>query len=431
VWTADELAGTLASTSICFDISVWETFLPLSVGGTAIVVENALALARTAARDRVRILNTVPSAGAALLRDGAIRPGVATVNLAGELLKPELVDAMYATGTVRRVYDLYGPSEDTTYSTCALRLPGAPPTLGRMAANSRAYVVDAALQPVPPGVAGELYIAGEGVTRGYLGRPGLTASRYLPDPFSGRPGARMYRTGDRIRWKGDATLEFLGRMDHQVKVRGYRIELGEVEAALRRHPGVADCVAVAAEDDRGEKRLVAYVVGGADAEELRAGLRRALPEFMVPAAFVAMDALPQTPNGKLDRRALPAPRFDSAGGEYVAPRGETEAALAGIWSEVLGVERVGARDSFFHLGGHSLLAIRAASRISEAFGAEVTLDALFAHPTVEALALHLPHLQVVAVDEDGDADAASPHRLLAALDNLSEDELDRLLGLQT
>jgi amino acid adenylation domain-containing protein len=439
VWSPQELAGTLAATSICFDISVWETFAPLSVGGCAIVVENALALARTAARDRVTLLNTVPSAGAALLREGAIPPGVGTVNLAGELLKPELVDAMYATGTVRRVYDLYGPSEDTTYSTCALRLPGAPPTLGRMAANSRAYVVDAALEPVPPGVAGELYIAGEGVTRGYLGRPGLTASRYLPDPFSRVPGARMYRTGDRIRWQGDGTLQFLGRIDHQVKVRGYRIELGEVEAALRRHPRVADCVAVAAEDERGEKRLVAYVVGGADADELRDELRRTLPAFMVPAAFVAMDALPQTPNGKLDRNALPALHWEGGDDDFVAPRTGAEIALAGIWREVLGIGRVSVRDSFFELGGHSLLAIRAASRISEAFGAEVGLEALFAHSTIEALALHLPHLRVVGDAAEGDGaggdgagDAeASPHRLLAVLDDLSEEELDRILGLQT
>ena len=385
VYTADELAGTLACTSICFDLSIFELFLPLSMGGRVIMVENALALPRAAAADQVRLLNTVPSAAAALLASGGIPAGVTTVNLAGEPLRAALVDALYAHG-VLRVYDLYGPSEDTTYSTWTLRRPGGPETIGRPIAHTWAYVLDEAMRPVPAGEPGELYLGGKGVTRGYLGRPALTAERYLPDPHAAAPGGRLYRTGDRARWNADGTLAYLGRLDAQVKIRGFRIELGEIEAALRLHPSVRDCVVVARPDAEGEKRLAAYVVGPADAEGLRAHLRRSLPEPMVPAAFVAMEALPLTPNGKLDRKALPAPVFGSAEDRYVAPRTPVETVLAGIWAELLRVERVGVHDGFLELGGHSLLGTRVVSRIREALGVELTAGAVFELPTVAALA---------------------------------------------
>ncbi|HEU4884758.1 MAG TPA: amino acid adenylation domain-containing protein, partial [Longimicrobium sp.] len=387
VYSTEELSGILASTSISFDMSVFELFAPLTRGGRVIVVENALALPQSAAADQVRLLDTVPSAAAALLKSGGIPSGVRTVNLGGEPLRAELVDALYAHG-VERVYDLYGPSEDTTFSTCALRRPGGPVTIGRVLSNSRAYVVDTGLRPVPIGVPGELYLGGRGVTRGYLGRPGLTAERYVPDPFSTEAGARMYRTGDRIRWNADGTLEYLGRLDHQVKVRGFRVETGEIEAVLRRHERVADCV-VMARAEAGEQRLVAYVVGEAETEALRAHVRQSLPEYMIPAAFVFLDALPLTPNGKLDRRALPAPGLVSGETSHGAPRRPLEAALAGIWAEVLGCAGVGVNQNFFDLGGHSLLLVKVQARLLETLDRTVPIVELLRFPTVAALAEHL------------------------------------------
>ncbi|HEX8276356.1 MAG TPA: amino acid adenylation domain-containing protein, partial [Longimicrobiaceae bacterium] len=386
VYTPEELDGVLAATSVCFDLSVYELFLPLSLGGRIVLVDNALALPHAPAADQVRLVNTVPSAIAALLKSGGIPAGVRTVNLAGEPLRAELVDALYARGGIERVYDLYGPSEDTTYSTWTLRTAGGPATIGRPISNTRAYVLDAAMRPAPVGVPGELYLAGLGLARGYLGRPELTAERWVPDAFAAEPGGRLYRTGDRVRWRTDGTLEYLGRLDAQVKVRGFRIELGEVETAVRRVAGVADCVVVAREDAPGDKRLVAYVVGGPGAERLRAELKRALPEHMVPAAVVALDALPLTPNGKVDRKALPAPEAGAAQERYLAPRTPTEEVLAGIWADVLRVERVGVHDGFFELGGHSLLATRVVSRVRETLGVELTVRALFAAHTVAELA---------------------------------------------
>ncbi|HET7233234.1 MAG TPA: amino acid adenylation domain-containing protein [Longimicrobium sp.] len=389
VYSDDELSGVLAATSICFDLSIYELFLPLSRGGRVIVVRNALALSTAPARDEVRLINTVPSAIAALVKDVAIPAGVRTVNLAGEPLRQDLVDAVYAAG-VERVYDLYGPSEDTTYSTFTLRSAGGRETIGRPIANTQAYVLDAAMRPAPAGVAGELYLGGLGLARGYLGRPGLTAGRFVPDPFSSTPGARMYRTGDRVRWLHTGTLEYLGRLDAQVKVRGFRIELGEIEATLARHPGVREATVIVREDAPGDRRLVAYLAPQGEPpapRELREHLGATLPDYMIPAAFVGLDRLPLTPNGKIDRRALPAPEASGDGDGYVAPRTVAEAVLAAIWAEVLGLERVGARDDFFACGGHSLLAVRLVSRIRQETGAEVPLHALFSAGTVEAVAV--------------------------------------------
>jgi amino acid adenylation domain-containing protein len=385
VFSADELDGVLASTSICFDLSVYELFVPLSRGGRVIVVENAIALPTSAAAERVRLINTVPSAAAALLKMGGIPAGVRTINLAGEPLKQELVDALYALDGIERVYDLYGPSEDTTYSTWTLRKAGGEANIGRAIHNSQAYVLDGALRPVPVGVAGELYLGGAGVARGYLGRPSLTAGRFVPDPFARTAGARMYRTGDKVRWRPDGTLEYLGRLDEQVKIRGFRIEPGEIEAALLGHAGVRECAVLVREDD-GEKRVVAYVVGEAGADALRARLHRMLPEYMVPAAFVPMDALPLTPNGKLDRRALPAPEFTAARDTYVAPATPSEEAVAAIWADILRLEQVGATDNFFELGGHSLLATQVIARIRATMEVTLPVRTLFQTRTVRELA---------------------------------------------
>jgi amino acid adenylation domain-containing protein len=290
----------------------------------------------------------------------------------------------------------YGPTENTTFSTCfplsSVEQVGASVSLGRPIANTTAYVLDHHLRPVPAGVPGELFVGGAGLARGYLGRPELTAERFIPHPFSDTPGARLYRTGDKARWRADGTLEFLGRVDFQVKLRGFRIELGEVESALRAHPGVEDAVAVVREEMPGDKRLVAYVVASlpsqATPETLRAHLRQHLPEYMVPSAFVLLPALPLTANGKVNRQSLPAPdgRASSAAGAYVAPRDSTERQLAAIWAEVLKLERVGVTDDFFALGAHSLLAIQVVSRIRAAFGVDLPLRTLFEKPNIEALA---------------------------------------------
>ncbi|HXO22566.1 MAG TPA: amino acid adenylation domain-containing protein [Thermoanaerobaculia bacterium] len=388
-----ELAGVLASTSITFDLSVFELFLPLARGGKVILAENALALPELAAAAEVTLVNTVPSALAELLRVNGMPASVAVVNLAGEPLRSSLASRLHGLGTVRGMWNLYGPTEDTTYSTCARVAAdeGREPTIGRPIAGSRAYVLDREQRPQPVGVPGELCLGGRGLARGYLDRPDLTARSFLPDPCSQTAGERLYRTGDLARFLPDGRLEFVGRLDHQVKLRGFRIELGEIEARLLAHPAVRESVVLAREDAPGEKRLVAYVVArsgdlATTASNLHAHLREALPDYMLPAAFVALDALPRTPNGKVDRKALPPPERERDETGYVAPRGPVEELLAGIWSEVLRAERIGARDSFFDLGGHSLLALQVVSRLRERCGLEVPVRALFEAPTLAGLA---------------------------------------------
>ncbi|HEX9936150.1 MAG TPA: condensation domain-containing protein, partial [Longimicrobium sp.] len=259
-------------------------------------------------------------------------------------------------------------------------------SIGRPIPNARAYVLGPAGQPLPVGAPGELCIGGAGVVRGYLGRPAQTAERFVPDPFATEPGARMYRTGDRARWTFDGKLEFMGRVDDQVKIRGFRIEPGEVEAAIAAYPGVREARVMMREDQPGDKRLVAYVVGGVELDGLRAHLRGSLPEYMVPQAIVALDRLPVNANGKVDRKALPVPEYAAGADRYVAPRTPVEEVLAEIWAEVLRLERVGVEESFFDLGGHSLLGTRVVSRVRGVFGVELPLRALFERPTVAELA---------------------------------------------
>ena len=348
----------------------------------------------------------------------------------GDVLPAAQVKKIQQRFPALRLINGYGPTENTTF-TCCHTVPagwsGASVPIGTPISNTRVYVLDAALGPVPVGLPGELYAGGHGVARGYVGSPRATAERFLPDPF-GEPGARMYRTGDRVRWTAEGAVEYLGRLDTQVKVRGFRVEPGEVEAALGRHPRVSACAVVARGDAAGEKRLVAYVVGDAEADELRSALRTSLPEYMVPDAFVFLDALPLGANGKVDRRALPAPE-QASGETYAAPRTPVEERLAAIWGEVLGHERVGIHDDFFALGGHSLLAARVVSRVREALGAEVGMVAIFEHPTVAALAgvLSEPAARPITIDTV----AASPHLLMARVDDLSDEELDALLAAES
>jgi amino acid adenylation domain-containing protein len=273
-FSREELDGVLASTSICFDLSVFEMFAPLSCGGKVILAEDALQLQTLKAKSEVKLINTVPSAMAELVRLGGLPDNLETVNLAGEPLRTSLVREIYRQPSIKRVYDLYGPSEDTTYSTFALRSGEQPATIGRPVFNTRVYILDRCLQPVPIGVAGELYLGGLGLVRGYFDRPELTAERFIADPFSVDPGQRLYRTGDLVRYGSDGSIEYLGRVDHQVKIRGYRIELGEIEGVINGHPGVRETVVLAREDEPGDKRLVAYVVPGVK----EAGIESALNE---------------------------------------------------------------------------------------------------------------------------------------------------------
>ncbi len=398
VFSPEDLAMTLASTSLCFDLSVFEIFVPLSLGGTVRVVENALALTASAEANDITLINTVPSAMTELLRTGSVPAGVRVVNLAGEPLPQKLAQEIYRqTAAVQSVFNLYGPSEDTTYSTFARVVPGAgeAPPIGRPICGTQAYVLDGCGNPVPAGVPGELYLAGRGLARGYWKRPELTAEKFVPCPFGAEPDARMYRTGDKARWLPDGALEYLGRLDYQVKLRGFRIELGEIEAVLASLPALRECAVMVREDTPGDPRLVAYLVLAAgerpEASDLRAFLKTRLPDYMIPAAFVFLDALPLTPNGKRNRQNLPPPERSHAASEkgYAAPRNSLEETLCGIWADVLKVECVDIHDSFFECGGHSLLAMQAISRVQAASGLRASLRLLFESPTPASFAAGL------------------------------------------
>ncbi|MGD1257808.1 amino acid adenylation domain-containing protein, partial [Mycobacterium seoulense] len=378
-----------------FDVSVWEIFGALLRGGRLVVVPDAAVrspedLHALLIAERVSVLSQTPSAAAMLDPRGLES---AALVVAGEACPPELVDR-WARGRV--MINAYGPTETTVYAAISapLKTGDAVVPIGSPVAGAALFVLDESLRPVPPGVVGELYVAGGGLARGYWRRAALTASRFVACPFGG-PGARMYRTGDLVRWGADGQLQYLGRADDQVKIRGYRIELGEIQAALAELRGVRQAAVVAREDRPGEKRLVGYVTGFADAADLRARLADRLPAYMVPAAVVPLDALPLTPNGKLDTRALPAPEYSDAD-RYRAPGSPVEEVLAGIYAQVLGVDRVGVDDSFFDLGGDSISSMQVVTRARAAGLACRTRD-VFVEQTVARLA------RVVGVP-DGDAD---------------------------
>jgi amino acid adenylation domain-containing protein len=395
VFDPPQLSGVLASTSINFDLSVFEIFVPLAWGGRVVLAEHALDLATLPPTHEVTLVNTVPSALAQLLRESSLPAAVQTVNLAGEPIPPELVGRLFAARPGLRLMNLYGPSEDTTYSTFAeIRSADRNPPIGRPITGSSACLFDRHLRPVPLGAIGELHLAGAGLARGYHGRPRLTAERFLPNPEDGR-GGRLYRTGDLARHLPDGRLEFLGRADQQVKIRGFRIELGEIEAALGAHPQVRRAI-VAARGEGPARELVAFCVADStsalpEPEALRAFLLRTLPTFMVPAAFVELDRLPTTPSGKVDRRAL-----DRLGAEarhlqaaYVAPENDLEEEISEIWRELLDLERIGVQDNFFDLGGNSMLIAQMNLRLQQRLGRTLPILTLFNYPTTRALARHL------------------------------------------
>jgi acyl-coenzyme A synthetase/AMP-(fatty) acid ligase/acyl carrier protein len=418
-----------AITTLSFDISVLELFLPLIAGGKAVIGDRATAsdgvrLARLIADSGATIVQATPASWRMLLDSGwEGRPGL-KVLCGGEPLTRELADRLL--DRVAELWNVYGPTETTVWSTVDRVERDAPITVGRPIRNMRMYIVDANMQLVPDGVPGELLIGGVGTGYGYLGRPDLTSDRFIADPFATAAGERLYRTGDVARWRHDGRIEILGRSDNQVKIRGFRIELGEIESALREHPAVKQAVVVAREDRPGDRRLVAYVVPHAAApqvNDLRVHLRGMLPDYMVPVAFVMLARLPISPNGKVDRRALPAPELaDVETVTYVAPRTPEEEQLAQIWQDVLGIERVGIHDDFFALGGHSLLAAQLIARVGRVFGGEVPLRKLFEAPTVAAFAEALMAERVASMD--GDALSA----LLSQVEGLSDEELQALLG---
>nr|QEO74128.1 condensation domain-containing protein [uncultured bacterium] len=421
-------ADTLvAVTTLSFDIAVLELFLPLAVGGRVEVAgrdtaADGMQLAALLASSGATAMQATPATWRVLLEAGwPGDPGLKAL-CGGEALPGDLATAL--RDRVGSLWNVYGPTETTVWSTIHCVEDELPVPIGRPIANTSAFVLDRNLEPVPQGIPGELFLGGEGVARGYIGRPDLTAERFVPDRFR---GGRLYRTGDLARYRKGSVLEFLGRADHQVKVRGFRIELGEIEAVLGAQPSVGAAVVAARADAAGDSRLVAYVVPAVgerlNVPELRAALERKLPDYMVPSVFLELPKLPLTPNGKVDRKALPAPdggRLEAEAAEYVEPRSATERTLSGIWAEVLGLERVGVRDNFFSLGGHSLSAARVLSRVRNAFAVELPLSLVFERRTIEGM--------VAAIEAAAATVLETPETdLLARAAVLSDSELDALL----
>jgi amino acid adenylation domain-containing protein len=447
--------------SYAFDFSVWELWGALAQGGRLVIVPYAVsrspqAFSQLLGEEGITVLNQTPSAFYQLDRAEEDAPAnrplpVRLVIFGGEALDVARLRPWWARHGDRcpQLINMYGITETTvhvTYRPLTLhdQEPGLGSPIGRPLPGWQAFVLDSYLQPVPVGVPGELYVGGVGLARGYAGAPDRTAEKFVPSPFGSEPGARLYRTGDRVRWLPDGSLEFLGRIDQQVKIRGFRIEPGEVEAALRDHPGVGAAAVVAREEDPVDRRLIGYVVprpGATPAEsDLRAWVQETVPDYMRPAAYVFLDALPLTPNGKLDRKALPAP--DQArpvrDREPLAPRTELEQILTEIWREVLHVDEVGIGDDLFELGGNSIQAALIVNKLQRALGRSVSLAALFKAPTIAGfcrrLAADAP--EGIASGDTARADgptalsaAATPQDLLDHLDELSDEEVDALLGI--
>ncbi len=397
VFSSEELAGVLGATSICFDLSVFELFLPLAVGGKIILAQNVLDLPSLSAAKEVTLINTVPTAIAQLLEIEAIPETVQTVNLAGEALSNQLVQKLYQQENIKNVYNLYGPSEDTTYSTFSLVPKGhhGQPSIGRPIANTQVYILDSFKQPVPLGTIGDLYIGGKGLARCYLNQPELTAEKFISNPFSNEPNAKLYKTGDLARYLPDGNIDFLGRGDNQVKLRGFRIELGEIEAVLLKHPAIKEVI-VNLHKTENNQQLVAYVTGERIddlSQQLKQHIKTHLPDYMIPSQIIRLDEFPLTPNGKIDRQALPHPNHESQS-LYEAPRNKIEQQLTEIWSLIVECKKISIHDNFFDLGGHSILAIKLLNEIQKSFNQELSLTSLFQHPTIAQLAQQLSQFEV-------------------------------------
>jgi len=441
--TATDKVAQTASQS--FDISVWQMLAALVVGGQVEIIGDHVAhdagqLLPGIEKERVTIIETVPSMLRAML--DATSPASVDSKLpalrwmipTGEALSPDLCRRWLAAYPHAWLMNAYGPTEcsdDVSHHpihhvTAAeeLNVP-----IGRPVGNTRLYIVDQHLRALPVGVHGELCVGGIGVGRGYLREPARTSEAFVPDPFSEEGGGRLYRTGDLACWRADGTIQFLGRIDYQVKIRGYRIEPAEIATVLEEHKNVAEALVTVREDTPGNKRLVAYVVAGSQstavAGELRDYLKEKLPEYMLPSAFVMLAEMPLTPNGKIDRRALPAP--DTSRPEttrlFVAPRNATEETLAGIVAKVLNLQQVGVHDDFFELGGHSLLATQVISRLREACYVDLPLREIFEHPTIGELAHVISQLQMQQTEKE-------EREVMESIDQLSEEEVEAMLAQQ-
>ena len=412
--TADDTL--MAVTTLSFDIAVLELYLPLIVGAKVIIASPEInadggLMARTLESERVTVMQATPASWKLMLNTGWEGKADLKILCGGEELPRELAEQLIPRGA--ELWNMYGPTETTVWSAAKKIVSGdGPVPIGEPIANTQLYILDQNLQPTPIGVPGELCIGGDGVAAGYLNRPELTADRFVNNPFVDDPQAMLYRVGDLARYRPDGTIEFLGRIDFQVKVRGFRIELGEIETVLRQYADVREGVVTAQDDPNGDKRLVAYIIPEPGSEPTTAAMRdylaESLPAYMVPTLFLSMDEWPLTPNGKIDRRALPSPSEASIGSaeSYVAPRNEVEDKITIIWSEILGLEKIGVEDNFFELGGHSLLATQIIARVNKAFDVTVPLPAMFANPFIAGLAEQVATAQLLNDDtideEDGE-----------------------------
>jgi len=448
--------------SYCFDFSVWEIWGALLYGGRLVVVPREVtrdpgALVKLLREEKVTVLNQTPASFYNVAREAVEQKqqkqrkkkkgeqgedldlALRYVIFGGEALQPAYLKPWKEAYPEVKLVNMYGITETTVHVTVRevqeRDIEQGRSNIGVPIATTRTYILNAEMEPVPVGVTGEIYVGGEGLARGYAGRAGLTAERFVADPLGGEAGGRLYRTGDLARYGADGTMEYRGRMDHQVKVRGYRIELGEIEAALLGQGGVSRAVVVLRESGA-EKQLVGYVVGDGrkgklDLNELRQGIREKLPSYMVPGAMVELDALPLTSNGKVDRKALPHPDANWNGTGYVSPRTPEEETLCQIMCEVLNLEKVGVHDSFFEIGGHSLLATQVMSRIRTLFAVELPLRVLFEMPTVAGLAENVArHQTQTTARDDSPIRELQMKRMLAEIENLSEEEIQTLLDLQ-
>ncbi|HEV7745454.1 MAG TPA: amino acid adenylation domain-containing protein [Pyrinomonadaceae bacterium] len=420
-----------AVTTLAFDIAGLELYLPLIVGARVGLVSRETGSDGRLLRDEIinlgaTALQGTPATWRMLLGAGLQLTPSFKVFCGGEAMTGDLKEKLLDTGA--KVWNLYGPTETTIWSTVKRLDPDCPPSIGQPLANTQIYILNRSLQPTPVGVAGELYIAGAGLARGYLKRPELTAERFIPNPFSSEPGARLYRTGDLVRYLPNYDIEYLDRIDLQIKIRGFRIELGEIETVLGQHPDVRQAVVAARENPSGEKVLVAYVVhqqGVAKSspvrhEELREFLRRSLPAYMIPSAFVLLDELPKSPAGKIDRKALHELQPLDQGKPFVAPSTPTELLVAGIWSELLGTDRISADDDFFELGGDSLLIQRMLAKVMQAVEVTVPLGTVFQNPSVSHIAAIIDRTREISLTDET--------RLNDLVSNLSDEQIDSLLS---
>ena len=427
--TSDDVLA--AVTTLAFDIAGLELYLPLSVGARVELISREKGSDGRSLRDEVvnlgaTVLQGTPATWRMLLEAGLRLQPSFKIFCGGEAMSTDLKDQLLATGA--KVWNLYGPTETTIWSTVKRLEPDCPPSIGLPLANTQIYVLNRSLQPAPVGVAGELYIGGAGLARGYLKRPELTAERFIPNPFSTEPGARLYKTGDLVRYLPDGDIEYLDRIDFQLKIRGFRIEPGEIETILAQHPRVRQAIVAARENPSGEKGLVAYVVLEKDVaksshvplDELREFLRRFLPAYMIPTSFVLVDALPKSPAGKIDRKALHELQPLDQGRPFVAPSTRTELLVAGIWSELLGTDRIGVDDDFFELGGDSLLIQRMLAKVMQAVEVTVPLRTVFLNPSVS----HIASL----IDRTREITTTDETRLNDLVSNLSDEQIDLLLS---